>query len=126
MNIKIFTSSSGIEIWVGMDDRSNDRLSLKEAHPNDYWFHVNGFPGSHVLLRCGESGIEPDKESIKEAAQLAAYFSKMRNAGTVSVHYCRAKDVQKPRKARPGTVSIRRAKKLNVKPELLDSENRGL
>ncbi len=118
MRLKIFRASSGLEIWVGMDDRTNDRLSLKEAHPNDLWFHVNGFPGSHVLLRCGETDTEPDKTSIKEAAQCAAYFSKMRNAGTVSVHYCRAKDVHKPRGAKPGTVTIRNAKKLKVTPAL--------
>ncbi len=123
MDVKIFTASSGLEIWVGMDDRSNDRLSLKEAHPNDYWFHINGFPGSHVLLRCGALGIEPDKESIKEAAKLAAYFSKMRNAGSVSVHYCLARDVQKPRGAKAGTVTIKRAKKISVKPELPNSSN---
>lgn len=123
MNVKKFTLPNGLEIWVGMDDRSNDRLSLKEAHPNDLWFHVNGFPGSHVLLRCGEAEIEPDKESIRQAAALAAYFSKMRNAGMVSVHYCRAKDVHKPRGAKPGTVTIKNAHKIKVKPQLLESED---
>ncbi len=122
MNVKKFTLPNGLEIWVGMDDRSNDRLSLKEAHPNDFWFHVNGFPGSHVLLRCGEAEIEPDKESIRQTAALAAYFSKMRNAGMVSVHYCRAKDVHKPRGAKPGTVTIKNAHKIKVKPQLLESQ----
>ncbi len=118
MKFKYFKSSAGFEIVVGMDDQSNDRLSLKLAHPNDLWFHVHGFPGSHVLLRCGESDEEVDKTSIREAAELAAYFSKMRNASKVAVDYCFARDVQKPKKAKPGTVTIRRAKKLVVKPQL--------
>ncbi len=122
MNIKTFVLPDGLEVWVGLDDRSNDRLSLKEAHPNDLWFHVNGFPGSHVVLRCGESEVEPHKESIRQAAQLAAYFSKMRNAGTVSVHYCRARNVQKPRGAKPGTVTIKQASKIKVKPMLPNGE----
>ncbi|WP_457565787.1 NFACT RNA binding domain-containing protein, partial [Caldithrix abyssi] len=89
MKVKKFRSTSGLEIWVGMDDATNDQLTFKESHGNDLWFHVHGFPGSHVILRCGETEVEADKQSIKEAAQLAAYFSKMRNAKKVAVHYCR-------------------------------------
>ncbi len=122
MNIKKFISSGGFEIWVGMDDESNDWLSLKARHANDLWFHVHGFPGSHVLLRCGQSAQKPDKSSIREAAQLAAYFSKMRHGGMVAVNYCLAKNVQKPRRAKPGTVTIKQASKIKVKPSLLETK----
>jgi len=121
MKIKKFLSSAGLEIWVGQDDRSNDELSLKLSHPNDYWLHVNGMPGSHVLLRCGEREMAVDKESIKEAASLAAYFSKMRNATKVAVHYCQAKHVSKPRGAKPGTVNIKQFSKIQVRPKLLET-----
>lgn len=119
MKIKKYTSHSGIEIWVGQDDYSNDQLSIKKAHPNDYWFHVSGMPGSHVLLRSGEEGITADKAAIRETAALAAWFSKMRQGGKVTVHYCLAKYVKKPKGAKPGTVSIAREKKITVRPELL-------
>lgn len=118
MKIKKYQSSAGIEIWVGQDDYSNDQLSIKTAHANDVWFHVSGMPGSHVLLRCGEKDIAADKESIREAAALAAWFSKMRKGGLVAVHYCLAKYVKKPRGAKPGTVTIAREKKIKVRPEL--------
>ena len=49
MRVKEYTSPSGLEIIVGQDDASNDRLTLKEAQPNDLWFHISGFPGSHVI-----------------------------------------------------------------------------
>lgn len=120
MKIKKFRSTAGIDIWVGQDDRSNDALSLKLAHPNDLWFHVSGLPGSHVVLRCGEQEIEPDRDSIREAAALAAWFSKMRQGGRVAVNYCLAKYVSKPRGAKPGTVSIKQAKKIKVLPKLLE------
>ncbi len=118
MEVKKFLSSSGIEILVGMDDSSNDRLTFKESHPRDLWFHVHGFPGSHVVLRCGELETPVDKESIKQAAQLAVYFSKMRNAGKAAVHYCLVRDVQKPKRTKPGSVVIKRAKKMVVNPQL--------
>ncbi len=124
MRTRKYLSSSGHEILVGQDDESNDQLSLKVAHPNDLWFHVSGFPGSHVVLRCGAAGTEPDKTSVREAAALAAWFSRMRNAGKVPVNYCPAKFVTKPRGAKAGTVAIARARKLTVRPHLLQSELR--
>lgn len=119
MKIKKFVSSAGLEICVGQDDYSNDYLSLKLASANDLWFHVAGFPGSHVVLRCAQN--EAEKQSIKEAAALAAWFSKMRNGKNVAVHYCKAKNVSKPPKAKPGTVNIKQIKKIKVIPHLLDN-----
>jgi len=118
MKIKKFISSAGLDILVGQDDESNDYLSLKLAKANDLWFHVAGFPGSHVVLCCAD--FEEDKESIKEAAGLAAWFSKMRNGKNVSVHYCKGQNVSKPRKTKPGTVNIKQIKKIKVNPYLLD------
>jgi len=105
--------------WVlaGRNDEDNDLLSLKVASPNDWWFHVRGMPGSHVLLR-GPSGMEPDSDLLKTAAAIAAYHSKARNAGIVPVVYTQAKNVSKPRGAKPGTVSIRKEKILKVRPAL--------
>ncbi len=42
----------GWKVIVGKTDWDNDLLSLKVAKPNDYWFHVRGMPGSHVVLRA--------------------------------------------------------------------------
>ncbi len=123
MKIKRFVSDSGFEIWVGGDDATNDQLTFKESKGNDLWFHVHGFPGSHVVLRCAESEQPPDKQSIKQAAQLAAYFSKMRNAKKVAVHYCRVFDVKKPKGAKSGKVVISKFKKIVVQPADLDLLN---
>ena len=120
MKTKKYLSSTRLEIWVGQDDYSNDQLSIKTAHANDLWFHVSGMPGSHVLLRCGEEGLDADKDSIRQAAAIAAWFSKMRQGGKVAVHYCLAKYVKKPRGAKPGTVTIAREKKITVRPDLLE------
>ena len=109
--------------WVvlaGKTDADNDRLSLKEAHPNDWWFHVRGMPGSHVILRAKEDD-EPDKETLKKAAAIAAYHSKARNGGVVAVSCTRAKFVSKPKGAKPGTVTIKKETVLQVRPAIEDS-----
>lgn len=114
--IKKFRSTSGCEILVGQDDASNDHLTFKIANQNDIWLHVTGFPGSHVVLKCEN----PDKQTLEEAAGLAAWFSKMRTGGKVSVSYCLAKNVSKQRGAKPGSVMISREKKIIVRAQLLD------
>ena len=106
--------------WVvlaGKTDADNDRLSLKVARPNDWWFHVRGMPGSHVILRA-KDGEEPDKDTLKAGAAIAAYHSKARNGGVVAVSCTQAKHVSKPRGAKPGTVSIRKETVLKVRPAI--------
>jgi predicted ribosome quality control (RQC) complex YloA/Tae2 family protein len=106
--------------WVvlaGKTEVDNDRLSLKEAEPNDYWFHVRGMPGSHVVLRT-PADREPDSETLKAAAAIAAYHSKARNGGVVAVSCTQAKYVSKPHGAPPGTVTIRKEIVLKVRPAL--------
>lgn len=116
MNLREFQSSSGIKILVGQDDYSNDQLTFKVGKANDLWFHVSGSPGSHVILQCADSENLPDKDSIREAAEVAAWFSKMRKGGKVSVKYCFIKNVRKPRGAKPGTVQINKEKTIIVRP----------
>ena len=80
---------------AGRSDADNDILSLKLAGPNDWWFHVRGVPGSHVVLRA-QAGQEPPAEIIKMAAAIAAWHSKAKNAGIVPVACTQAKYVSKP------------------------------
>jgi predicted ribosome quality control (RQC) complex YloA/Tae2 family protein len=104
-------------VLVGLSDEDNDRLSLKVAHQDDWWFHVRGMPGSHVLLRAVE-GVEPDRETLERAAAIAAYHSKARSGGLVAVSCTRARWVTKPRGAKPGTVQIRKETVFKVRPAL--------
>lgn len=104
-------------VLAGRTDEDNDRLSLRLAAPNDWWFHVRGQPGSHVILRV-PSGKDPDRNTLKMAAAVAAYHSKARHGGVVPVSATRAQYVTKPRGARPGTVQIRKEIVLKVRPAL--------
>ena len=109
--------ADGYEVLAGKTDADNDILSLKLAAPGDLWFHVRGLPGSHVILRHPE-GQKPDSSTIKQAAAIAAWHSKARNAGTVPVCYTEAKHVGKPRGAKPGSVTVKREKIVKVRPAL--------
>jgi predicted ribosome quality control (RQC) complex YloA/Tae2 family protein len=106
----------GWRVLVGRTERDNDRLSLEVARPDDWWLHVRGMPGSHVVLQ-GPPGDEADRATLKLAASIAAWHSKARTGGLVAVSATRARYVTKPRGARPGTVQIRKEEVLKVRPQ---------
>jgi len=115
---RIFTVDGGFEVWAGKSSENNDLLTLRHAKPNDLWFHARGAGGSHVVLRVGTGSGEPGKRARHQAASIAAYYSKMRSAGTVPVAMTRRKFVRKPRGAPPGTVALEREEVLFVPPQL--------
>lgn len=106
-------------VLAGRTDLDNDRLSIRLAKANDWWFHVRGLPGSHVILQV-PAGEEPDNATLRAAAAVAAWHSRKREAREVAVSATRARYVTKPRGAKPGTVEIRKEKVLKVRPALPD------
>jgi predicted ribosome quality control (RQC) complex YloA/Tae2 family protein len=115
----------GWTVMVGKTDRDNDRLSIRLAHPGDWWFHVKGMPGSHVILKTKENGEEPGPEIFKIAAAIAAYHSKASGGCSVPVSCTRARYVTKPRGAKPGTVTIRKERIIKVRPALPEAKKEG-
>ena len=97
-----FRSSAGLRILVGRNNRQNDRLTAKDAEKWDLWLHTQKIHGSHVILCTG--GVEPDEQSLLEAASLAAYFSQAQDSTKVPVDYTPVKFVKKPAGAKPGMV----------------------
>jgi predicted ribosome quality control (RQC) complex YloA/Tae2 family protein len=113
----------GFEILVGKGDLENDRLTFGVAEPRDFWLHVSGPAGSHVILRNPANlGLEQLPRSVVErAAELAAWHSKARGSrGKVEVHLCRVADVRKPRGFAPGQVLLKRWDAVRVYPKGLD------
>jgi len=103
------------QVLAGKSDADNDLLSLKTAKPNDYWFHVRGMPGSHVILRA-KPNEDPDRGTLKRAAAVAAFHSKARKGGVVSVSCTRARYVTKAGGKKPGSVQIRKETVFKVRP----------
>ena len=71
---------AGGRCWPAAPMPDNDRLSLRLAGPDDWWFHVRGMPGSHVVL-VAIAGNQPDRQTLKAAAAIAAWHSKARGGG---------------------------------------------
>lgn len=121
VKLYIYELPGGWTVLAGRTDADNERLSIKLADPRDWWFHVHGMSGSHVLLKYRpEHTVEPGPETLKAAAAIAAFHSKARNGGVVPVSCTRACNVSKPRGTPTGTVSIRKERILKVRPALPD------
>jgi len=121
-NIYEYELPGGWKVLAGKTDADNDFLSIKMAKPNDYWFHVRGMPGSHVILRA-KPNEDPDRETLKRAAAVAAFHSKARNGGIVAVSCTRARYITKPWSAKPGSVQIRKESVFKVRPGLFENLN---
>lgn len=111
-----FVSPDGMTVLVGRTAEDNDILSLRLGAPRDFWFHVAGESGSHVVVRNPEGLDRLPKETERFAASLAAGYSKARNGGRVAVHMCTCADVGKRRGAPAGEVTIERFKVVQVAP----------
>ncbi len=107
-----YRSSDGIEIDVGRNSIQNDRLTLT-ADGNETWLHAKDMPGSHVIIRAqGEIPLA----TLRQAALLAAWYSKGKNSSSVPVDYTLRKYVKKPSGAAPGKVIYTHQKTAYVTP----------
>ncbi|SDX32985.1 Rqc2 family fibronectin-binding protein [Salimicrobium album] len=108
-----YTASDGTELYVGRNNLQNEYVTSKLANKEDIWLHAKDIPGSHVVIKDND----PTEETLTEAAQLAAYFSKYSASSSVPVDYTKIKYVKKPSGAKPGFVTYDRQKTLFVTPE---------
>jgi len=111
---KRYLTEDGLEIWVGRSDEGNDYLSTRLARGNDLFFHLEGYPGSHVVLRT-EGKPEAPQNSILAACELAIHFSKLKNSSRADVHVAHIKDIKKPKGAKPGLVYVLRGKTIHLR-----------
>lgn len=97
-----YLSSDGYDIYVGKNNYQNDELTFQFASGNDWWFHAKGIPGSHVIVRSKGEAL-PDRV-YEEAGNLAAYYSKGKDADKVEIDYAEKRNIKKPNGAKPGFV----------------------
>lgn len=115
---------AGFTILVGKGDADNDQLTFEVAEPRDFWLHVAGPAGSHVVVRNPEDLAGLPREVLLRAAELAAFYSKARGArGKVEVHLCRVADVSKPRGFARGEVLLRQWKAVKAYPRGIEEGN---
>jgi len=108
-----FLTGRGLTILVGRGARENHRLTFSTARPEDLWLHARDVPGAHVILRDDEGRANP--EDIREAAEVAAFFSGAREQPRADVHVARRKHVRSA-EGGPGRVRLAHSENVLVSP----------
>ena len=116
---KTFTPGGWLLYW-GRNSRTNDYVSRNMTVPNDLWFHAQGMPGCHLVLKCGSSEDNVTEEDLLFAASLAAGYSRGKDAGKVEVIVAKGRDVRKPKGAKPGLVTVESYRTVIVAPRRLE------
>lgn len=111
-----FISPDGLTVLVGRTATDNDLLTFKLGAPNDFWLHVAGSSGSHVIVRNPEKLDRLPRETKRLAAALAARYSKARAGGRTAVHVATCADVSKPRGLPAGKVILGRFSTVHASP----------
>jgi len=112
----VATSPDGWVILVGKSAKDNDLITFKLGRPYDFWLHMAGGPGSHVVVLNESKLRRMPRETERFAAALAAGYSKARDGGNVAVHWTTCGEVRKPRGAAPGKVALRSFEKTKARP----------
>ena len=112
-----YLTTDGYEILAGRNNIQNEQLTFHTASRRDWWFHVKGLPGTHVILKTKPNEDMPSDNAVLEAASLAAFFSKaiileehMTSEDSkpgqlkAEVDYCPVSHVKKILGAKPGMV----------------------
>jgi len=105
----VYKSADNIEIRVGRRAEDNDELSCNPAYRDgsDWWLHAQGHAGSHVVIRTHDDDLPVNaKETLLDAAALAAVNSKAPSSGKIPVSFTRCRYVSKPAGAKPGLVRL--------------------
>jgi NFACT N-terminal and middle domains/NFACT protein RNA binding domain len=114
-----YLTSHGLSLFVGRGAKENHHLTFAVARPDDLWLHARDAPGSHVIVKDNEG--RAGAEDLREAAEVAAFFSEAKTEAQVDVHVTRRKHVR-PGRGGPGRVVLGHTENLRVAPR--DPEGR--
>lgn len=81
-------------VYAGLSSKGNRYVTFRLAVADDIWFHAQGVPGAHVILRltsqCNDGGFQ---RLLEFCASLAVFYSKAKNSPRHRVDYTRRKYV---------------------------------
>jgi predicted ribosome quality control (RQC) complex YloA/Tae2 family protein len=93
-----FETPAGCTIIVGTNATENDQVTFVHSEPDDLWFHAQGVPGAHVILKGN---------ATPECIQMAASIALTKSKGYNKVDMTQCSNVYKLKNAPPGMVMLK-------------------
>jgi len=103
-------------ILVGRDAEENDGLLRHHVRGEDLWLHVRDYPGGYVFIKSRKGKTVP-LDILLDAANLAVYYSKARNAGRTDLYYTPVKYLRRAKNGPKGLVIPTNEKNLCITPD---------
>tara|TARA_B100000161_G_C33530565_1_gene405806 strand:- start:1065 stop:1397 length:333 start_codon:yes stop_codon:yes gene_type:complete len=82
------------------ENAKENHIVVDEADPNDWWFHIDGFPSGHCIVEK----IDIDLEDITFASKIIKENSKFKNHKNIRICYTQVKNLKKTKN--PGEVKL--------------------
>ncbi|MFP4658472.1 MAG: NFACT RNA binding domain-containing protein [Desulfonatronovibrionaceae bacterium] len=122
--VHVFKTEDGFLLLRGKNSRANHELLSRAASPFDLWFHIQGGPGAHLILKRDHPEQEVPEQSMHQAACLAALASYRKNDAQAEVICCEVRDVRKVKGAPQGEVVVDKVRETVVTEISSDLEKR--
>ena len=100
-------------ISFGRNNLQNEQLTWHAARKNEIWLHAKDYHGSHVVIHTAD----PDEETLRTAAKIAAWYSAGRMSSSVPVIWCPVKNLKKIPGAKPGMVQLGNYRTIYIDPD---------
>ena len=113
-----FKLKDGTRLMVGKGAEESDRL-VKRAASNDWWFHVVGTTGAHVIVpaRQFKGQTELPSAVVRAAGILAIHYSKLRDGRAGEVYMTRKGNLRKRKGDPSGLWQIDRSASVMIRYE---------
>ena len=109
----VWSGPAGERVRVGRDARSNRRLTFSASRGTDWWMHLRGKPGAHIVIRT-QPGQTPPLATLLAAANIALIQAKVPVGSAADIQYTRIKDVRSIPGDSGGRVRLANEKVLRV------------
>ena len=113
-NITTYKTDAGDIIYVGKNNIQNNYLTHTIGGKYDYFFHVQGVPSSHVIVKT--DNLTEELKNI--AAVIASYYSPRRNSANVCVDFTQVRNLKKVPGMKGSFVTYSSYKSIFAKPDL--------
>ena len=110
--IKMLLKDRDFTIMIGRNVSENDVLLRHYVKGNDLWFHIRGYSGAYIFIRCPNKKSVP-LDMLETCGQLAGLYSKAKDEKYIDVHYTEVKYLKRIKQTK-GLVSPLRDKNLQI------------
>jgi predicted ribosome quality control (RQC) complex YloA/Tae2 family protein len=97
-----WTGPAGERVLVGRNAAANRRLTFQVARGGDWWMHLRGAPGAHLVLPMEVKDRTPPLPLLLAAGQIALATAHVPTGEAADVQYTRVRDVRSV----PGEVGL--------------------